>query len=240
MIDPNIWEDEHFGALCDKAKVLFIACISNADDEGRLSGNPSNLRALAFRFDDITTGSVDDLIDEIKECLPNFVVYTVNGLRYIQLQKWESYQTQRDDRRKQSRFPACQTDDGQMSDKCLLKLSKDKVSKDNINDDVVTTVTLNTTSDELRWLKFWSAYPKKIGKGAAFKAWKKIKPDTELGTRIVDSVLAHADLPAWKKDGGQYIPHPSTYLNQERWEDELEEVKDERKKWKPYNAAINE
>lgn len=26
----------------------------------------------------------------------------------------------------------------------------------------------------------------------------------------------------WSKDGGQYIPNPATWLNQCRWEDELE------------------
>ena len=55
MIDPRIWEDEHFGKLSDKAKVLFVSCISNADDDGRLSANPANLRALAFRFDENMT-----------------------------------------------------------------------------------------------------------------------------------------------------------------------------------------
>ena len=26
----------------------------------------------------------------------------------------------------------------------------------------------------------------------------------------------------WKKDGGQFIPHPATWLNQEGWDDEPE------------------
>ena len=26
--------------------------------------------------------------------------------------------------------------------------------------------------------------------------------------------------PDWKKNGGQFIPHPSTWLNNRRWEDE--------------------
>ena len=105
MIDPTIWEDEHFGQLSDKAKLLFIACISNADDDGRLSGNPSNLRAIAFRFSDISIEDVENLTEELTEMLPNFKLYSINGCQYIQLHKWEAYQTQRQDRRRPSKYP---------------------------------------------------------------------------------------------------------------------------------------
>jgi hypothetical protein len=61
---------------------------------------------------------------------------------------------------------------------------------------------------------FWSAYPKKIGKDAAFKSWQKAKP------RIDDVMYAlswQQDCDQWKRG---YIPNPSTYLNQGRWKDE--------------------
>jgi uncharacterized phage protein (TIGR02220 family) len=134
MIDPTIWEDEHFGKLSDKAKILFISCISNADDDGRLSGNQANLRATAFRFEDISLKRIDELLNEIATSLKNFTVYSVNGCQYIQLQKWEEYQKQREERRHPSKYPtmsdSCQTNDGQMP--AQVKLSKDKLSKDNI------------------------------------------------------------------------------------------------------------
>ena len=74
---------------------------------------------------------------------------------------------------------------------------------------------------ERRFAEFWKAYPKKQGKGAAEKAWKKIRPDTALHTAIMESVKAHAQYNTqWLKDNGQYIPNPATWLNQKRWEDE--------------------
>lgn len=136
MIDPSIWEDEHFGQLSDKSKILFIACISNADDDGRLSGNYSHLRAIAFRFEEITTKKIEELVIEISQKMTNFKFYNVNGCQYIQLLKWEEYQTQRADRRQPSKHPSIPS----MSDKCpsnvrqvsaQVKLSKDKISKDN-------------------------------------------------------------------------------------------------------------
>lgn len=65
--------------------------------------------------------------------------------------------------------------------------------------------------------EFWRAYPRKAGKGKAEQEWAKVPKD------------AHADIQAaiakqlmsedWTKDGGRFIPHPSTWLHQRRWED---------------------
>lgn len=69
---------------------------------------------------------------------------------------------------------------------------------------------------------FWSVYPRKIGKGAAELAWKKCKPDSTLQARIIQAVKAQCKSEQWKRDGGQFIPHPATWLNGKRWEDEVE------------------
>ena len=79
------------------------------------------------------------------------------------------------------------------------------------------------TPMDRRFERFWKVYPKKVGKGAAEKSFKKYKPDDALTDRMVTSVEAHKRSEQWKKDGGQYIPNPATWLNQRRWEDELEE-----------------
>lgn len=68
--------------------------------------------------------------------------------------------------------------------------------------------------------QFWAAYPRKIGKGAAELAWKKLKPDQALVQQILSSVAAQKSCEQWKKDQGQYIPHPSTWLNGKRWLDQ--------------------
>lgn len=72
---------------------------------------------------------------------------------------------------------------------------------------------------------FWSAYPKKVGKGAAFKAWRKLKEPTAVVLAAIKAALNwQAKSGQWCKDGGQYIPNPATYLNQRRWEDEPAEL----------------
>lgn len=69
---------------------------------------------------------------------------------------------------------------------------------------------------------FWLRYPKKIGKGAAEKAWAKIRPDDALRQTILAAVGSQATSQAWIKDRGQFIPNPATWLNQRRWEDQIQ------------------
>ncbi len=72
--------------------------------------------------------------------------------------------------------------------------------------------------------EFWLAYPKKKDKQNAIKAWNKLKPDAELVKSIIEALTRAKSSEDWQKDGGQYIPLPSTYINGRRWEDEIREV----------------
>src|SRR5699024_2702648 len=67
---------------------------------------------------------------------------------------------------------------------------------------------------------FWAAYPKKAGKADALKAWNKLKPDIVLQEQMGKALEVQKQSQQWRKDGGQYIPMPSTCLNGRRWEDE--------------------
>jgi hypothetical protein len=67
---------------------------------------------------------------------------------------------------------------------------------------------------------FWTAYPKKVARQAAVKAWAKI--DRAVDTADIMAGLARAvRSEQWLKDGGQYVPHASTWLNGGRWTDAL-------------------
>ena len=75
-----------------------------------------------------------------------------------------------------------------------------------------------------RFEKFWTTYPKKAGKKAAEAAWKKIKPDTALYDKIIIAIGKARVTEQWTKENGRFIPNPTTWLNQGRWDDEYEEV----------------
>lgn len=69
---------------------------------------------------------------------------------------------------------------------------------------------------------FWAAYPKKAGKADALKAWNKLAPDVVLQEQMGKALEVQKQSQQWRKDGGQYIPMPSTWLNGKRWEDEVQ------------------
>lgn len=69
--------------------------------------------------------------------------------------------------------------------------------------------------------RFWVLYPRKVGKSAAEKSWAKIKVTADLFDLMAKSLAAWTVSTDWTKDGGQFIPHASTWLNGKRWEDEL-------------------
>lgn len=63
---------------------------------------------------------------------------------------------------------------------------------------------------------FWYIYPKKVGKKTAVKVWMKIQPNKESFQKIADHLAS-----AFKDTKKQFIPNPTTYLNGERWNDEV-------------------
>jgi uncharacterized protein YdaU (DUF1376 family) len=73
-----------------------------------------------------------------------------------------------------------------------------------------------------RFAEFWVAYPRKVAKPEALKAWIKIKPNDEVCSAIMAGLEAAKRSRDWTKEGGQFIPHPATWLNQHRWEDQLD------------------
>lgn len=69
--------------------------------------------------------------------------------------------------------------------------------------------------------QFWKLYPKKKARKDAVKAWAKLKPDDELRQTLITALGSHCVSEDWAKDGGRYIPNASTWINGERWTDEL-------------------
>ena len=68
---------------------------------------------------------------------------------------------------------------------------------------------------------FYDLYPVHKGRGAAIKAWDKLKPSLELCKVMEAAIKSAKDSPEWMKEGGKFIPHPASWLNGRRWEDEI-------------------
>lgn len=112
---------------------------------------------------------------------------------------------------------------------------RQKSQKDNVTSDVTNDVTSNRREEKRReevkpssqakpddgFALFWKTYPRKVGKGAAQKAWKKIKPDPDVQQDMLIALGWQRTCDQWTKDGGQFIPHPTTWLNEQRWLDDM-------------------
>lgn len=68
---------------------------------------------------------------------------------------------------------------------------------------------------------WWSIYPRKIGKGKAYKIWAKDKLDKRVDGLIEKLSQQNAMQFAFTED--KFIPHASTYLSEARYDDEIEQ-----------------
>jgi len=68
MIDPSIWSDERFCALNNRQRVLYLALISFADDEGMFLLNTKMISAYAFPVDKITISRINKDLNVIIKC----------------------------------------------------------------------------------------------------------------------------------------------------------------------------
>lgn len=72
-----------------------------------------------------------------------------------------------------------------------------------------------------RFDEFWAAYPRKEGRKKAVEAWKKLKPTADLLATILAALSLQSKSLKWLEKGGQFVPHGATYLNGERWTDQV-------------------
>ena len=67
---------------------------------------------------------------------------------------------------------------------------------------------------------FWEAYPKKKDKQRAVRAFRRLKVTEPMLAMMLSALEIQKRSPDWRKDGGQYVPLPSSWLNGRRWEDD--------------------
>lgn len=223
-IKPSFFTNEIIGTLDPIVGMTFIGLWCLADKNGRLEDRPLRIKAELFPYREGTdlNGYLTVLEQE------GFIErYEVDGARLIQVVNFDKHQSPHHTEKAKGYPPK----------PAAGKASKGLTVKPPL-DDVKTQVP--TRSDSLipdsliqnppkppkggepsGFAEFWSAYPKKIGKGAAEKAFAKAKVNGHL-PEVLRALEAQKQTDQWQKDGGQYIPNPATWINQKRWEDEIE------------------
>lgn len=81
--------------------------------------------------------------------------------------------------------------------------------------------TPETTGNTL-FDRFWAAYPRKVGKPKAQTAFARLRITKREIDRMLAAIECQSKVYGWdRRENWKYIPHPATWLNQRRWEDEI-------------------
>jgi hypothetical protein len=75
-----------------------------------------------------------------------------------------------------------------------------------------------------RFDRFWAAYPRHTAKSLALKSFRRLAVSDTLLDIILSALAIQIRSLQWSRESGAFIPHPSTWLNQARWNDELEQA----------------
>lgn len=90
----------------------------------------------------------------------------------------------------------------------------------------------NDQDDTDAFDQFWQAYPLKRGKVAAKKAFKKANGPAILAVLLSDIELRLKVDDQWRSK--DYIMHPATYLNGQRWTDDIVTRRLDTSNWEPW------
>lgn len=122
----------------------------------------------------------------------------------------------------------------------LIKGVADKLPT--IIDNYKNNITKDIGDQKIAFASFWELYPNKKSKKQAAVAWAKLTKDEQ--EAALASLPAHIKQEQWVKDDGRFIPHPTTWLNQRRWEDVLTSPKDDKLinplTWEEYENSLRQ
>ncbi|MBR5289350.1 MAG: transcriptional regulator [Clostridia bacterium] len=222
ILKESICTSDEVDKLSAFQETVFYRLIVNCDDYGRMDARPKILASKLFPLKDIRANQMEDALRALSSA-ELVILYEVDGKPFLQMRTWDRHQQIR---AKKSKYPA--PDDGIITHdiNCKQMLADDsKCPRNPIQSNTNTNPNTNTNAQKReRFDRFWKAYPCKIAKVKAQAAFSKIDPDDELLEVMIRAVEAQKQTEQWLRDGGQYIPYPTTWLNQRRWEDEIRQT----------------
>lgn len=219
------WTDsDAINALSAEQERLFVRLIMVVDDFGCFYADPRRVKVSCFPFNESVT--FEHVAKWLRALSPKLVrLYAADGKEYLEIRNFN--QRLRQMRRKFPEPPKenpnletnlrietnalvsqltdnCQSFDGQLTVNCQTDETAEKRQQAAKRDE--------------DFAKFWEAYPKKVAKAHAEKAFSKAIKLASLETMLA-ALQVQCGSVDWNKDGGQYIPNPATWLNGARWED---------------------
>lgn len=215
-IKPSLFKNEVLGVADPMLTILFESLWCLADRDGRLEDRPLRIKAETFPYREGI--DINGYLTELQR-LEFIDRYVVDGIAIIQVVNFLKHQN-----------PHKTEKDSELPEKPINSDSCHLTVKDTLNNGTCRADSLLLIPDSLNHItkpqtslldgsfeEFWNFYPKKTGKDKAIIAWKKKKPKID---EVLKALQWQKSSDQWTKDNGQFVPNPTTYINEGRWKDE--------------------
>jgi hypothetical protein len=234
-IKPNFWDSPDVARASLRARLLYIAMWNWADDWGVGDAHLDRLMAFAFPNDDVTPPESRQLLTEVRREF-GVIFFEFEGRPYYYIRNWEKHQ--KIDRRTPQRVPVPEHEDEDLFSQFTSQTGESHAIPPESRGN--SAVEVGSRKREVGSRKkeehmpgaadaaqgdrpptpfdqFYDAYPRHVGRRKAEAAWaaatKRADPQTIInGAR---RFAADPNLP-----GENFIPHPTTWLNRDGWEDD--------------------
>jgi len=205
------------------ARLLYIGMWNfTLCDHGHVADDSMKLKLQILPMDNV---DIDELLAEIMAAGRVVRVADKDGRSYLHVKRFEDHQ--KIDPRWKTRCPACAQGDslspietqgslGELTEtpepSPTLPLGREGMGRES------KKTPSSPAKPSMEFDTFWAQYPRKVGKEAARKAFTKAMTKTthaKIMTGVEDLRIRVAG-----KDP-QFTPHPATWLNEGRWDDEV-------------------
>lgn len=240
-IKPGFFHNDLLASKPALTRLLLAALWGIADREGRLEDRPAKIKALCLPYDD---WDVDAALTDLAAGEDPFIIrYQCDGRRFLQVINWHKHQTPHQ-REPESSIPAPSTSTNSASDKAGAEVTAEGSAEEQPHSVRSTEcglresgISKRESAEREKFSAWWKAAPRKVGRKEAAKAYAKavlaIKGRSPVEgpggddphAFLLERINAFAISP---KARGDFCPHPSTWLNQGRYDDDPEAWKDVR------------
>ena len=213
--------------LTPEAERFFVRLLMKVDDFGRFYADARLLKSHCFPL--LVSLRETDISRWLAECEKAglVVVYEAKGRKYLAIVEFRQ--------RARAEASKYQQPEG-FSPTWLPTFASQEAAKRGqvtadrcqVSDKCPTSARVFVDGDEgamASFDEFWRAYPKRVKRKPAEDAWKKLKPDAELLAVILKAISDQQEERRIAQENKQFCPdwaHPVTWLNQKRWQDEVQ------------------
>jgi hypothetical protein len=244
FIKESIWSSTNLNELDTMTELLFYRLLPLPDDHGCFEASPKVLSGKLFPYKDEWTAEIvcRHLSSLVDSCI--IQLWVENGRLFGVFVNWAVHQRIRSLHQRKTPEPLTENLNSQLVAEYLKQFNvtcRQLSSTDSgIPIPILSPIPVPTPESESEdseldgggltakqrkepmFDKFWNDYGKKGNRKTASTAF------LNLTFKDIDSIFEklpkHLAQEQWVKNGGQYKPNATTFLNQRRWEDEIQEA----------------